>query len=207
MIHTGPVRLRRRVLAALAAALVPASACSSTDGRELPPPQPGQTTTSTSAPSLESTPASGVVEVFSLQSPAFDPCGPIDAVHTCDGADSSPPLTWASVPPAAELAIVVRDLDADGFVHWVVTGMDPAVRGLGEGGLPEGAVAHLNDFGEARWRGPCPPEGETHTYEVALHALPEPLPGSDLSVPVDEVITQVEQTASEVAVVTFTYAR
>lgn len=209
VIHTGPVRLRRPVLlVALAAVLPPAAACSSTDGRELPPPRPGQTTTtSTSAPALDSTPGDGPVEVFSLQSTAFDPAGPIDVAHTCDGADVSPPLSWASVPPAAELAIVVRDPDADGFVHWVVTGIDPLVQGLGEGGLPEGAIDHLNDFGEAGWRGPCPPEGETHSYEVALYALPEPIPLDQRSVPSGEVVTQIEQTASDVAVATFTYAR
>lgn len=194
-------------VAGLAAALL-AVACSSSDGRELPPPQPGQTTTtSTSTPALDSTPGGGAVEVFSLQSTAFDPGGAIDAIHTCDGANVSPPLAWASVPPAAELAVVVRDTDADGFLHWVVTGIDPLVQGLGEGGVPEGAVEHVNGFGEARWQGPCPPEGETHTYEVALYALPEPLAVSDPSVPTGEVATQVEQTASDVAVLTFTHGR
>ncbi|MGV3760115.1 MAG: hypothetical protein ACO1PW_11355, partial [Actinomycetota bacterium] len=106
----------RRLLPLVAlAAVVLAAACSSSDGRELPPPGAGQTTTTpTSAPALDSTPGSGLVEVFSLQSTAFAPGGPIDAAHTCDGADVSPPLAWASVPPAAELAIVVRDPDADG---------------------------------------------------------------------------------------------
>lgn len=207
VVHTGPVLGRRVPPIAVAAALL-AAACSSSDGRELPPPRPGQTTTtSTSAPSLDSTPGSGVVEVFSLRSTAFDPGGPIDVAHTCDGADTSPPLAWASVPPAAELAIVVRDPDADGLLHWVVTGIDPVVQGLGAGGLPEGAIDHVNDLGTAGWAGPCPPEGETHTYEVALYALPEPIPVDQLSVPSGEVVTQIEQTASDVAVATFTYGR
>ncbi|MFP5255100.1 MAG: YbhB/YbcL family Raf kinase inhibitor-like protein [Acidimicrobiia bacterium] len=203
------MRVRRPVLlAVLAAVAALLSACSSSDGRELPPPRPGQTTTtSTSAPVLDSTPSSGVVEVFSLHSPAVSPGGSIEPAHTCDGEDLSPPLSWASVPPAAELALVVRDLDADGFVHWMVTGIDPLVQGLAEGGVPEGAIEHVNGFGEASWRGPCPPEGEVHTYEVALYALPEPIPLDQLSVPSREIVTQVEQTASGAAVLRFTYER
>jgi Raf kinase inhibitor-like YbhB/YbcL family protein len=173
----------------------------------LPPPRPDQTTTTSAPPALDSSGTDGVVEVFSLRSAAFEPGGPILAGHTCDGADVSPPLAWASTPPAAELAVVVRDPDADGFVHWVVTGIDPLVQGLGEGGVPEGAIEHPNDFGQAGWRGPCPPDGETHTYEVAVYALPEPLVLSEVPVPSRDLVAQIEQTAAEVAVATFTYGR
>ena len=207
VVHTGPVPTRLRPLLTAVALVAAASACSSEDGRVLPPPRPDQTTTTSVPPSLDSSGTDVVVEVFSLRSDAFEPGGGIPAGHTCDGADTSPPLSWASTPPAAELAVVVRDPDADGFVHWVVTGIDPLVQGLGEGGVPEGAVEHPNDFGQVGWRGPCPPEGETHTYEAAVYALPEPLALPEPSVPSQEVVAQIEQTAAEVAVATFTYGR
>ena len=206
MIHTGPVR--RPVPALLVAALLIAgAACSAEDGRVLPEPEAHQlTTTSTStAPSLDG--GGSLTEVFSLSSTAFAPGMPIPVQHTCDAQDISPPLAWASTPPAAELALVVRDPDAGGAVHWIVTGIDPLVQGLGEGGVPEGAMVHVNDFGEAAWRGPCPPEGETHTYELALHALPEELPLPALSVPAPEIVAQIEQSASATAVLTGTYGR
>jgi Raf kinase inhibitor-like YbhB/YbcL family protein len=171
------------LVASVAVALL-GMACSSTDGRTLPPPDPHRTTTSVSAP-VVGQPSDGgdggVVEVFALYSTAFAEGAPIPERFTCAGVDVSPPLDWVAAPPAAELALVVRDRDAGGFVHWVVGGIDPLVQGLGEDGVPEGAVEGANDGGTLGWLGPCPPSG-THTYVFTLHALPEPLtldPGLD----------------------------
>lgn len=153
------------------------AACSSSDGRTLPPPDPDDTTTSVSAP-VVGQPSDGgegsIVEVFALYSAAFAEGTTIPERYTCAGENVSPPLDWIATPPAAELALVVRDQDAGGFVHWVVSGIDPLIQGLGEGGVPEGAVEANNDNGTAGWFGPCPPSG-THTYVFTLHALPEPL--------------------------------
>jgi hypothetical protein len=199
----------RAVLALLGALALSglSMACSSTDGRTLPPPDPHNTTTSVSTP-VVGQPSDGgdqgVVEVFSLASTAFADGGVIPARHTCDGEDVSPPLSWASAPPAAELAIVVRDRDAGGFVHWVVTGIDPLVQGIGEGGVPETAVEAANQAGTIGWSGPCPPAGTgTHTYELALHALPEPL-GLAPGTPAEEAAQLVEGASSEAAILTGT---
>lgn len=206
MVHTWPVRRlfpsRLAVLAVLLAVTASGAACSSSDGRVLPPPKPGQTTT---VPSIADGSAS-VSGVFSLSSPEFAGGDPMPVVHTCDGAGTSPPLQWASTPPAAELAVVVRDPDAGGFVHWVVTGIDPLVQGLAEGAVPEGAVEATNDAGTLGWTGPCPPAGTTHTYELVLHALPEPLtlePGTDGR----QAAAMVEGASSAQAVLTATYSR
>lgn len=199
----------RRLLLLPAVLALAAGACSTQDGRSLPPPRPDQTTTtSTEPPTLDGdSTGQGAVEVFSLLSEAIPGGGEIPAEHTCDGADTSPPLAWASTPPAAELALIVRDPDADGFVHWLVTGIDPLVQGVAAGGVPEGATEHDNDFDVAGWRGPCPPEGEAHTYELALYALPEPLPASDPTLTSDALVAQIEGSASAVAVLTGTYER
>lgn len=151
--------------------VVLAAACSSDDGRSLPPPDPSLTTT-TSAP-VELGPPVGAIDAFLLQSTAFPEGGPIPEKLTCAGEDVSPDLSWTGAPAEAlELAIVVRDRNAAGFVHWVVTGIDPIVQGLGEGGVPEGATEHGNDTGTTGWAGPCPPAGSgTHVYELVLHAL------------------------------------
>src|SRR5215471_2402283 len=55
-----------------------------------------------------------------LTSPAFKDGDNIPKQYTCDGANSSPPLTWSGVPPAAKsLAIITDDPDAPGkaWVH------------------------------------------------------------------------------------------
>jgi Raf kinase inhibitor-like YbhB/YbcL family protein len=83
----------------------------------------------------------------------------------------SPSLQWA-VPPAGtvELALTVTDPDAGGFVHWVLTGLAPVLRGLGPGAVPEGAVEAMNGKGGAGWTGPCPPQGPAHHYVFTLYA-------------------------------------
>lgn len=160
----------------LAAGLaVLATACSTGDGRTLQPPDPDQTTTSAPGAVLDQPSGSVTAAVaFSLTSPAFTNGEAIPARHTCTGLDVSPPLAWTSAPAAAaQLALVVRDTDAAGFVHWIVTGIDPTGLGVDEGGVPEGAVEGLNGTGTAGWFGPCPPARTgTHTYVFALHALP-----------------------------------
>lgn len=170
-----PVRRFKTLLLAVALASA-AAACSSSDGRTLPLPNPRNTTTSVSAPVVGQPSEDRASEIFTLESPAFAQLAPIPPRHTCSGVGVSPPLTWASTPPeAVELAIVVRDRSAGGFVHWTVTGIDPAVQGIGEGGLPEGAYEARNDGGTVGWFAPCPPVGSTHTYLFSIHALTAPM--------------------------------
>ena len=206
MVHTVTVRAPRLVAASLAVAVF-LGGCDSEDGRALPEPDPGTTTTTSEVSIDAGSTAPGAVEVFSLYSTAFIEGGTFPERSTCDGEDLSPPLDWVAAPAAAELAIVVRDRDADGFVHWVLTGIDPTVRGIGEGGTPESAVEAQNGFGRVGWAGPCPPAGDApHTYEITLHALPEPLviePGA----PAADAAELVEAASSASAVLTATAAR
>jgi len=106
---------------------------------------------------------------------------PIAQVHTCDGDDVSPALSWTGVPEGtAELALVVDDPDAPGgtFTHWLLYGL-----AAGETALPGGVPADeqvegppplrqgTSDFGSVGYGGPCPPAGETHDYVFRLLAL------------------------------------
>ena len=107
---------------------------------------------------------------------------------TCDGEDRSPLLIW-SAPPAGtvELALLVTDDDAGGFVHWAVAGIPPTAGEVGEGAQITGAIEGRNDFGDPGWSGPCPPAGAPHTYRFTLYALsqqaelPEDFTGADLA--------------------------
>jgi Raf kinase inhibitor-like YbhB/YbcL family protein len=126
---------------------------------------------------LAATCSSEVADVMhgELTSTAFAEGGTIPSRHTCDGEDISPPLQWNAPPDGtAELALVVDDPDAGGFVHWVVVGLRPTATGLDEGLLPAGARVGRNDFGGVGYRGPCPPSGE-HRYVFTLYALSQPL--------------------------------
>lgn len=107
---------------------------------------------------------------------------PIDARYTCDGDDVSPALTWSRAPEdTTELALIIEDPDAHGgtFTHWLAFGLPPASVAVPQRVPPLGRqvpgptplTQGENDFGAIGYGGPCPPEGETHTYAFRLLAL------------------------------------
>lgn len=186
--------------------LLAVAACGdSADGRSLRPPQPDQTTTtvasraatagvdagSASADDAAASTSSTAAAVLTLSSSAVPDGGVVPARYTCRAEDVSPPLLWTGVPAGTvELALVVRDVDAEGFVHWVVAGLVPDLGGLAEGSPPASAVQAANDFGRPGWAGPCPPAG-THAYEFRVYALAQPSgvvagePGADAAARVE----------------------
>ena len=125
---------------------------------------------------------------------------------TCDGDDVSPQLFWTAIPDGCvELALIVEDDDANGFVHWVVYGIAPTDREFPEGAgiaYPEG----LNDFDRDGYGGPCPPSGETHTYRFTFLALNETTdlkPGATAA----ELRAKTKDTVIETATLTGSYTR
>jgi Raf kinase inhibitor-like YbhB/YbcL family protein len=123
---------------------------------------------------------------LTLTSSAFEPNGPIPPIHTCEGKDVSPPLSWSGVPPGARsLALIVDDPDAPDpaapqrtWVHWVLFNIPADATGLEQGArhLPEGAVQGSNDWKRSGYGGPCPPIGR-HRYFFKLYALDAVLSG------------------------------
>jgi hypothetical protein len=111
---------------------------------------------------------------FTVRVDGVEAGGPLPATLTCEDGNQAPSLVWQNVPAdAQELAISVTDPDAEGFVHWLVVGIDPSLAGLDGTDLPPGAQALLNGAGEASWFGPCPPPGPAHDYVFTLYALGE----------------------------------
>ena len=139
---------------------------------------------------------------LTLTSSAFHANGDIPALHTCDGDDVSPALSWSNVPATAKsLALIVDDPDAPDpaapkrtWVHWVVYNLPPQTGGLpqnaGRHGLPVGARDGLNDWERNGYGGPCPPVGK-HRYFHKLYALDAVLP--DLHMPTKAKLEQAMQ--------------
>ena len=132
---------------------------------------------------------SAILEVLMalvLSSPAFREGAAIPARHTCDGADTSPQLSWNGAPPGtAALALIADDPDAPAgtWVHWVLYNLPGHLTGLPEGvpktdQLPQlgGALQGKNDFRRVGYGGPCPPPGRPHRYFFKLYALNAALP-------------------------------
>jgi len=119
---------------------------------------------------------------FELASPSFEQGGEIPSIHTCEGSDLSPPLSWMGVPSGTRsFALIVSDPDAPDpaaprmtFIHWILYDVPPEANSLPEGaaaaGLPAGSREGLNDWKRTGYGGPCPPIGR-HRYFHRLYAL------------------------------------
>jgi Raf kinase inhibitor-like YbhB/YbcL family protein len=121
---------------------------------------------------------------MTIDSPAFGNGQEIPGRYTEDGADASPALAWANVPPGArELALICDDPDAPTdtpWVHWVVCNIPADGDGLREGApaTTSGAavVEGANSWGTIGYRGPAPPRGSgVHHYRFRLFALDAPV--------------------------------
>jgi Raf kinase inhibitor-like YbhB/YbcL family protein len=132
--------------------------------------------------------------IVDVRSPAFADAGTIPDRYTCSGEDVSPPLEWSKLPARAkEVAVLVEDVDADGFAHWIVLGIPPGVDHLAAGSAPKGSAEAENGFGDRGWGGPCPPEGDSpHRYVFAVYGLSEPL-GLDADASQSEVHAAIRE--------------
>jgi Raf kinase inhibitor-like YbhB/YbcL family protein len=132
-----------------------------------------------------------------VTSEAFSDGGTIPVQFTCDGEETSPPLTWAGPPGDARAwALVVDDPDAPGgtFVHWVVLDVPLATRSLAAGSVPPGTAQAVNSAGQASYAGPCPPSG-THHYRFTVYGLSEPTGLSD-GAALDDALQMIRSAAS-----------
>jgi Raf kinase inhibitor-like YbhB/YbcL family protein len=138
---------------------------------------------------LPRVPASGTLTVTS---PAFEDGESIPTVYTCAGAETSPPLDWKGSDGAHELALTMTDPDAS-FTHWVAWGLPGSVTGVEQGRLPAGATEGTNDFGDASYGGPCPPEGDDpHHYVFTIYALDsDATAGLDSDAGIDELLGEI----------------
>ena len=154
--------MRRPFALALSAALLTLGACGST-----------KRTTSTVAPYEPH--AVHLAGSLRLTSSAFRPNGAIPRLYTCNGRNTSLPLSWTGVPAGTkELVLVMRDPDAPSgnFVHWALAGIRPMPGMFSAGGVSGLVVPGRNSFGSLGYRGPCPPPGRAHHYVLTLTALP-----------------------------------
>ena len=185
------------------------TACGSS-GREMREHPTGQTAPPRNAPAagtLDTGPTSTTQSIFSLATDQWDPGGPMPAMFTCDGDDTSPPLSISSPPEGtAELALVMTDLDAEGLVHWVVAGIPADTSRIPASSLPTGAVQALVADDRVGWFGPCPPEGETHTYEFEVYALSEPSGVVDGEL-ASAAMSKIDAVATNRSTLTATYRR
>ncbi len=161
----------------------------------------GTTTTETT-----STSSTATAERFTLSSPAITTAGApkiIPARYTCDGADTSLPLTWRNVPAGTkELVLLVVSAGPKGTVpHWAVANLKPSLTGIAAGNVPSGAVLAREKYSI------CPPKGTTTQYGVALYALKHRIAARPGFSTLGLAKRVAEDPTARIALLVLTYAR
>jgi Raf kinase inhibitor-like YbhB/YbcL family protein len=146
---------------------------------DTPHPSPSMETERAGGPLGDNAGPGSPGNVMQLRSSAFNDNAMIAKRHAKDGGNEPPELEWSPAPEGTrELVLLVEDPDAPSgtFLHWLVTGIDPAATTLGDSG-----TQHTNGFGEQGYGGPQPPVGDdAHRYIFRLYALAEPFAAPDL---------------------------
>lgn len=85
-----------------------------------------------------------------------------EVISSDKGLNHSPELKWDPVDGATQYLIYMTDVDAFNWVHWMSDGVT-------ETELPEGWAS------DSDYKGPYPPTGSSHTYEIYVVALKNPV--------------------------------
>jgi Raf kinase inhibitor-like YbhB/YbcL family protein len=134
---------------------------------------------------------------FQVFSSAFSEGGWIPELHSCQGADISPPVEWTGAPAETRsFALLVEDPDAPAGVwtHWVLFDIGPKIESLSQTFRPGTlGVSGVNDFGKQGYGGPCPPKGHgPHRYFFRLSALDVPSIGLPAGAKRAEVLDAIQ---------------
>jgi Raf kinase inhibitor-like YbhB/YbcL family protein len=124
--------------------------------------------------------ADAAAATFTLTSSAFAAGAVIPALHTCNGVNVSPALSWSGAPAGTQsYAIVMRDLSLgnDTNYHWVIYDIPAATTSLAQGvakaaapAVPAGAKQTNWSFGASvGYSGPCPPA--LHDYRFSVYSF------------------------------------
>lgn len=168
--------------------------------------------TTTTATTTNSTPPAKehvlIVKGIELTSPAFTPGAAVPARYTCNGANISPPLHIAHIPPGThELMIEILNttpVNNNLYYDWAITHINPHTTTINPGETPPGAITGDTTQGQNKYSLHCPPKGQTETYLAVLYALPHPLHTKPHFNPVTER-TNAQQDAEYSAHLYYTY--
>jgi phosphatidylethanolamine-binding protein (PEBP) family uncharacterized protein len=163
-------------------ALLLLSACGPDDGRHLADPDPDLTavpvpTTSPAAIIDTDPPLTSIGPgEMTINGADFGPGENLPLASGCRGP-TSPGLEWTAPPRrATELALVVQDVDGNGTIQWLITGISPDVLRAPPGSPPDVGEVRTNSTGTATWTSPCPQDGFSHRIVFTLYALDRELP-------------------------------
>jgi Raf kinase inhibitor-like YbhB/YbcL family protein len=156
---------------------------------------------------------------FTLTSPTVSDGATIATVNTCDGANTSPELSWSgNTNGAKSFAVVMTDLTiTNSLVHWVIYDIPASAAGLPAG--VQKTYSPTNVMGAHQttsyqmavrgYLGPCPPAQDgAHAYEIAVYGLDvEMLPGTSMMTTRQQAVPLIKQHETAKATLTGSYDR
>lgn len=99
------------------------------------------------------------------------------AMTDCMGGNQSPHLAWSGTLPSGtlSLAVTVIDTSFNNAVHWLLYNIPTTSTTLSRNSSPS-EISNTtrevqNVYGDIDYGGPCPPTGESHTYQFTVWAL------------------------------------
>ena len=102
----------------------------------------------------------------------------VSSQNTCAGGDISPAMTWTGVPADTKSFAVVLVDTTTGNYRWAIAdipstllALPPNVQKVHMPLNVPGAKQALVGQQTYGYKGPCPPKGETHNYQLTPHAL------------------------------------
>lgn len=150
---------------------------------------------------------------FTLTSPAVTSRGALSAAYTCDGAGTSPPITWtASRKGTKGYAVVMDHVPPDGGHHWywLMWGIPANTRALPTNVTKIGLLGGNSVNPNIGYAPPCSQGPGTKTYTITVYALsgtPKLPKKSSAAVTRDSLLAAISGITLEKAVLDVTYQR
>jgi len=178
----------------------------------------GQVDASTDGSTVDSSTVDAAIDapagVFTLMSLTLTGGAVIPVVHTCDGANTSPALSWENPPPGTMSYAIVFTDKTNGLIHAVIYDIPMARTDLPADvdkvyAPPDVPGAHQTTAYPVNnpprgYLGPCPPPADpAHSYEFMLYALNVPtLPTATMATSRMDARTLIQ--ANDIAMVALT---
>jgi hypothetical protein len=106
---------------------------------------------------------------FAITSNFFN-LGNIDKKYSCEGNNVNPPLYLSSIPEDAQsLVLIVDDIDASNYNHWLLWNITSTITEISEDSVPNLAIQGKNDEGNIDYTGPC--SSSSHRYSFKLYSI------------------------------------
>ena len=150
---------------------------------------------------------------FMLTSPAVTSQGALPAAYTCDGAGTSPPLTWTAARKGTKgYALVMDHVPPEGGHHWywLMWGIPAKTQALSANVSKIGFLGGNSVNSNIGYAPPCSKGPGLKTYTITVYALsgtPKLPKQSSASVTRDSLLAAISGITLDKAVLDVTYER